>query len=233
MDQDQGPIGGLKAPPPATIRLYHASIIFDTIGLLLTLIVSVRLTLLMMIYVLVSKAYSWHGIRLKKMAVTGWAVVILFQGAYTFMLVNMCCQGNFSTDWFTLKNELCMAIASLLIGGFYPLTQIYQHEEDSERGDYTISYRLGIIGTFLFTGLLFLLASGIAFYYFPHFYSLGQFILFNICLMPVTVYFLYWFAATLRDRSKADFSHAMRMTLISSCSMIICFSVIFFKNHPI
>ena len=85
MDKDKGSIGGLKVPPPVTVKLYYASIIFDTVGLLLCLFVNIRLVPLMLLYVLVSKAYSWKGIRLKKYAILSWLVVTLFQGGYTFL----------------------------------------------------------------------------------------------------------------------------------------------------
>src|SRR5205085_6047166 len=97
------------------------------------------MVILMLVYIGVSKAYSWKKIRLKKYGVTGWLVVMLFQGGYTFLLVNMASENRFGISWFDYKHIECMLIASLLIGGFYPLTQIYQHEEDSQRGDFTIS----------------------------------------------------------------------------------------------
>ncbi|MDB5281108.1 MAG: hypothetical protein JWO06_183, partial [Bacteroidota bacterium] len=202
-------------------------------GLLLCFIINIWLPLLMLLYVLVSKAYSWKKIRLKKYAVLSWLVVIIFQGAYTFLMVNMCCENRFNPDWFDPKNIQCMMLASLLIGGFYPLTQIYQHEEDSARGDHTISYKLGVLGTFIFSASLFIIGTALAFYYFINFYSLQHFLLFNICLLPVTAYFLYWFAITLRNRAFADFKHSMRMTIVSSLCMIVCFTVIYFLNHPL
>jgi 1,4-dihydroxy-2-naphthoate octaprenyltransferase len=231
MDNDTGSIGGLKNPPPATVKLYYASIIMDTIGLILCLFVNLWLIPIMLVYVAVSKAYSWRRIRIKKYAVLSWLVVVLFQGGFTFMLVNMCAENEFNILWFSHKNIECMIIASLLIGGFYPLTQIYQHEEDSSRGDFTISYKLGIAGTFVFSAAMFLMASSLCFNYFSLYYSIGQFWIFSICLFPVTAYFLYWFVVTISDRSMADFGHSMRMTIVSSLCMIICFGVIFFTNH--
>ncbi len=231
MDNDKGSIGGLKNPPPATIKLYYASIIFDTIGLLLCFLVNARLMVLMALCVVVSKAYSWRGIRLKKYGLLSWFVVVLFQGAYTYMLVNMCCENQFNAAWFSEKNIIGMLIATLLIGGFYPLTQVYQHEEDSARGDFTISYKLGVIGTFMFTAALFVMGNGLAFYYFTTFYNTNQFIIFNTCLLPVTAYFIYWIIVTLKDRLKANYDHSTRMTVISSLSMIVCFVLIFFLNH--
>jgi 1,4-dihydroxy-2-naphthoate octaprenyltransferase len=39
-------------------------------------------------------------------------------------------------------------LSALFFAGSYPLTQIYQHEEDARRGDLTLSRVLGVAGTF-------------------------------------------------------------------------------------
>src|ERR1043165_2427672 len=147
MDNDTGSIGGLKNPPPVTRKLYYASIIFDITGLLLSWLTGWQNLLLMLGYVGFSKGYSWHGIRFKKYTYLGWLSVAFFQGGYTFMLSNMGAENLFDTSWFTYKNLECMLIASILIGGSYPLTQIYQHKQDRENGDKTISLALGVKGT--------------------------------------------------------------------------------------
>ena len=54
-----------------------------------------------------------------------------------------------------------MIAASLLIGGFYPLTQIYQHDADRKDGVLSISARLGYRGTFIFCAVVYSLAIGI------------------------------------------------------------------------
>jgi len=231
MDKDTGSIGGLKEPPPVTPRLYYASIIFDIAGLLLCIMAGWRNMLVMAGYIGFSKAYSWYGIRLKKYTYLGWLSVMFFQGGYTFMLANMAAQNEVSASWFISKNLLCMLIASLIIGGSYPLTQIYQHEEDSSRGDYTISYRLGIMGTFLFTAILFSAGALVAYYYFTTYYTLAHFLVFLACLSPVIIYFTYWVLKTMRNKAFADYTHAMFMNKISSICMVICFVIIYFMNH--
>ena len=230
MDKDTGSIGGLRNPPPVTPRLYYASIVMDVAGLLICWLSGWENVLLMSGYVAFSKAYSWHGIRLKKYPYLGWLMVAFFQGGYTFLLANMAAGDVFGAVWFTEKNLLCMAIATLLIGAYYPLTQIYQHEEDSSRGDFTISYKLGVYGTFIFAAALFMAGFAIAFHYFTHFYTMQQFLLFAGCIMPVMAYFVYWFVKALRDKKSADYSHAMMMTFISSVCMVLCFSVILIFN---
>ena len=231
MDKDTGSIGGLKNPPPATRKLYYASIIVDCAGLLLCALSGWRNMLIMAGYIGFSKAYSWDGIRMKKRTYSGWASVIFFQGGYTFMLANMAATGA-SIAWFTSRNIECMLFASLIIGGSYPLTQIYQHEEDSLRGDYTISYRLGITGTFIFTSVLFSLGAIVALHYFTTYYSLTQFFIFLCCTIPIIIYFANWFSKTMHDKSFADYAHAMLMNKISSTCMIICFIIILILNHP-
>jgi len=231
MDKDTGSIGGLKNPPPVTRKLYYASIVCDVAGLGLCALTGWRNMLLLAVYVAFSKAYSWHGIRIKKYTYAAWLVIAFFQGGYTFMLANMVAERNVHLQWFTTKHIICMVVASLLIGGSYPLTQIYQHKEDSSRGDYTISYRLGIAGTFIFTLIMFSVSAGILFYYFNTYYNLNRFFIFAACLAPVMIWFLYWFLKSVRDHQYADFAHTMLMNKISAVCMVVCFSIILFINH--
>ncbi len=231
MDKDTGSIGGLKNPPPVTRKLYYASIICDVAGLVLCAFAGWQNMLLVVLYVAFSKAYSWHGIRLKKRPVISWLVIAFFQGGYTFMLAKMVAEDDTHLSWFTTQNILAMAIASLLIGGSYPLTQIYQHKEDGERGDHTISYRLGIAGTFVFTLVMFLAAAGMLLYYFDTYGQLRDFFIFSACLAPVMAYFLYWFFITVRNKQNADYVHMMMMNKISALCMVVCFTIIFMGNH--
>lgn len=231
MDKDTGSIGGLKNPPAVTRKLYYASIVCDVCGVALSAFAGWRTMLLLSLYVAFSKAYSWHGIRLKKRPYVSWLVIAFFQGGFTFMLANMVAENNAGIGWFTSGKIICMVVASLLIGGSYPLTQIYQHKEDSSRGDYTISYRLGIRGTFIFTLVMFVVSAGILFYYFSAYSRVTHFFIFTVCLTPVMIYYLYWFYIAMRDKSNADYTHTMLMNKISAICMVVCFSIIFVLNH--
>ncbi len=230
MDKDTGSIGGLENPPPVTKRLYYASIIFDVAGLLICACAGWGNVLVMAGYIAFSKAYSWYGIRLKKYTYLGWASVMFFQGGYTYLLGNMAAEHQVALSWFSPKNLECMLFASLIIGGSYPLTQIYQHDEDSQRGDYTISYKLGITGTFVFTSVLFSAGALVALHYFLTWYSLSQFFIFTTCLAPVILYFATWFWKTSKNKTIADYQHAMWMNQISSVCMVICFGIILYLN---
>jgi len=231
MDKDEGSIGGLEKPPPVTRKLYYASIIIDTLGLLICLFAGWKLTLVMAGYILFSKAYSWYGIRLKKYTYLSWFTVAFFQGGYTFLLANMAAEDSVTIQWFTAKNLTCMLIATLFIGASYPFTQIYQHEEDSARGDITISYKVGIIGTFILSGTLFFFAVLIAWYYFSQFYTFNHFFIFILCMLPILAYYFYWLKKTLADRQYADYKHTMLMNKVSSIFMTLCFAILLFINY--
>lgn len=230
MDEDTGSIGGLKNPPPVTQKLYYASILVDTAGIIICMPAGWQLTLVLAGYIAFSKAYSWHGIRVKKYAWPGWIAVMFFQGGYTFMLGHMAATNIIGTEWFTAKNIECMIISSLFIGGYYPLTQIYQHEEDSSRGDFTISYVLGIKGSFIFSAIMFAVAAIVCYHYFTTYYDIYAYLIFLVCQIPTTSYFIYWMVKCFKNCNYADYQHTMKMTFISSTCMLICFSTLIYVN---
>lgn len=231
MDKDTGSIGTLKNPPPVTRGIYNASILLDVTGLILSLLIDFRMTFLMMIYIIVSKGYSWTGLRLKKYPLTGWLVVTVFQGAYTFLLVSMAVENNFTPSWFITQKIEGMLLSTMLIGAYYPLTQIYQHVEDRGRGDITISFKLGVKGTFIFSAGIFLFSFLIALHYFTSYYNLNQFYIFGICIMPAIIFFGYWFLKSLQNISAANYSNTMKMTFISSTCLITGFIILLYENH--
>ena len=154
MDRDTSPIGGIKNPLQPTRQLFFVTIWMDVIAVALSFFITWFFAIGIFLYILASRAYSYRGIRLKKFPVTGYLTVIIFQGAVTFFLVF---HGSSSNH--TIHVPVISVIASsLLIGGFYPLTQIYQHEEDLKDGVKTISYKLGYTGTFIFTGIVYAFA---------------------------------------------------------------------------
>jgi 1,4-dihydroxy-2-naphthoate octaprenyltransferase len=49
-------------------------------------------------------------------------------------------------------------------------------------------------------------------------------------LLPVIAYFIYWFIKTTGNESYADYDHAMRMTRLSACCMVLCYSILLWLN---
>lgn len=222
-DKDEKSIGGLKNPPKVSKELYYWALVLDAVALGLGLIISWQFSLMLLIYGLVSKAYSHPMIRLKSKPVLGWLATGIFQGYFTFLTVILGLQSYSFADLLDLQWQVPAVLSSLLLMGSYPMTQVYQHEEDAQRGDKTISLRLGILGTFYFTGVFFFFSNlGLSFYFYTWF-GLTTAMLFQLSLTPVIGYFLYWFLKVRKDQKKADFEHTMQLNLVSSVMLNVFF----------
>ncbi len=227
MDRDTTPVGGLKNPMQPTELLFYATILMDTLALLISLMISPLFAFGIFFYVLASRAYSYRKIRLKKYPITGYLTVVLFQGVVTFFLVF---HGS-SVNTFLQVPALAMIASGLLIGGFYPLTQIYQHKEDREDGVTTLSYMLGYKGTFIFTGIIYAFAFVSLGWYFYSESAFFKFIIIQIFMLPVIVYFFAWFRKVLKNTGEANFKNTMRMNILASvCSNLGFISLLIIKT---
>jgi hypothetical protein len=228
-DRDEGPIGGLENPPPVNKQLFYAAWLLDLIAyvwawLSLGWIFGVGL----IIYSFISKAYSHPRIRLKKYPIAGWLVVGLFQGAFVYLMVVQCLE-DISLSVLLQPQYLLPAIwSSFNLWGFYPMTQIYQHDEDARRGDLTLSRLLGIKGTFMFTGAIFGLATVGFWYYFRDsvILSLPIFVVYLLVMAPSLIFFNVWFWKVLKDETQANFRHTMMLNLLGSLCLNIFFVIL-------
>jgi 1,4-dihydroxy-2-naphthoate octaprenyltransferase len=219
MDRDETPIGGVKSPLQPTRQLFYTSVIMDAAAIILSFFISYWFTFCIVAYIAASRAYSYRGIRLKKYPVAGYLTVILFQGAVTFFMVY---HGSSINKTLSVPPAGMLA-ASLLIGGFYPLTQVYQHEADKRDGVVTISALLGYRGTFIFTAVIYTLAMSILAGWF---FSNGEQIKFMVLatmMLPILVYFFKWAGLVWKDSSTANFTYTMRMNLLASICTNLAF----------
>ena len=212
MDRDTASIGGIKNPLQPTKQLFYVTIIMDLLAIALSFLVTPIFVIGTLSYILASRAYSYRKIRLKKYPVIGYLTVIIFQGAITFFLVFHGSASNHTTN----APIIAIIAASLLIGGFYPLTQIYQHTDDLKDGVQTISYKLGYKGTFIFTIVIYTLAFSMLGLQFVLNLELNRFLLLQIFMLPVLVYFFIWFNKVLKNTKEANFKNTMRMNLLAS-----------------
>ncbi len=215
MDRDTESIGGIEKPPPTSRQLFLLTIALDSAAILLSVLIHPLFPFLMMVYIGASKAYSYRGVRLKKFPVISFLIVIIFQGAFTFALVFF---GSNADPTFLIPWQ-GMVISALLIGGFYPLTQIYQHKQDLDDGVRTLSYKLGYTGTFVFCAVMY----GLAWVFMAQFFiQKGQSIkllILSIFFVPVIVYFIQWFLRVKKEEAAANFKNTMRMNWLAAiCS---------------
>lgn len=215
-DKDEGSIGGLKNPPKTTKELYNVALVLDIIALVISFFISWEFAIMVFLYGMVSKAYSHPSVRLKKLPIMGWLAAGIFQGYFTFLMCYIAINDVNLLGTLTWDIQFPGILSTLLLLGSYPMTQIYQHEEDAKRGDITISQKLGILGTFHFTSVAFLVSSAGFFYYFSQTFSFHKAILFGVFMAPVLLYFGCWYLKVRSNKDNANFDSTMRLNLISS-----------------
>jgi 1,4-dihydroxy-2-naphthoate octaprenyltransferase len=137
-DRDQGDIGYLSNPPPVPRRLWLFGLILIALGALGAALLPIQYLLAYLLCTAMSIAYSWPPIRIKAHAgadvlnnALGYGALTLYGGwaalgrAFDPMI------------WTALAGFFCLAAAA------YPLTQVYQYDEDVQRGDRTLVIALG------------------------------------------------------------------------------------------
>jgi len=230
-DRDETSIGGLKHPPKVTRNLFYVSLLLDVMGVLLALIVSVYFSLFVLVFISMSRAYSYRNIRLKKYPIIGFLTVFFFQGGFIYLMASSAITSFSINTFFTANNLICMIIASLFIGSIYPLTQIYQHEADKNDGVISISYKLGYMGTFVFSAVLFSLAAICMFYYFELKHQQIALVLFLFIMLPVIAELSVWFNKVRKDTQNANFENTMKMNLLTSTCMNLYFMLLIINHY--
>jgi len=226
-DRDVGPIGGLAVPPPVHKSLLYVALFLDLLAIVWAYSITPEFALLAFIYGLGSKLYSWDRTRFKRLPIFGWIWTGLGQGTFTFLSMAAVLSGHgfFSLDALTYRVSF---LVTAFILGIYPLTQVYQHEEDASRGDLTISRLVGVRGTFILSGIcLFIAMAGIFFWLFS---AEGFFwaSIFVAVQLPSMIYFVFWAVGVFRDERRATHKSAMSMNIIASTlisSFFICFLI--------
>ena len=230
-DRDETSIGGLKHPPKVSKNLYYATLFLDILGVLSSLFVSLYFALFVLVFILMSRAYSYRNLRLKKYAVIGFLTVFIFQGGFVYLMASSAITIFSAGHFFSLNNIICMSVASFFIGSIYPLTQIYQHEADKKDGVISISYKLGYTGTFLFSAILFSIATIFLFYYFDLKHQEVALVLFVLIMLPVIMKLMIWFNKVRKDTMNANFENTMTMNVLTSTCMNIYFIVLILNNY--
>jgi 1,4-dihydroxy-2-naphthoate polyprenyltransferase len=227
MDKDTDSIGGIKNPLMPTKELFYVTLVMDIIALIASGFISIYCAICVAGFIAASRAYSYRGIRLKKYPVIGFIVTSIFQGAVVYFLVYL----GASTDKVLSFPYLPMLASSFLIGSFYPLTQIYQHEADKKDGVKTLSMLLGYNGTFIFTGLSFFMAMNTLTIYFGYNLDFINIITITIFTLPVLFYFFWWMMKVRKDKAEANFKNTMRMNVIASiCTNAAFISVLLIEK---
>ncbi len=143
-DRDQGDIGYLRAPPAPPRHLLAFSLGLLAAGQVLALTLPRGFALVYAACFAMSLAYSMPPLRFKAVAGVDWVINMWGFGTLTPF-----------AGWAATGRPLDLVHALVLVGfcplfaALYPLTQIYQFEEDARRGDRTLALILGMRSSLL------------------------------------------------------------------------------------
>lgn len=225
MDRDETPIGGLAHPLQPTKQLFYVSVGMDMVAIAVSFFINPFFALGILLYIAASRAYSYRKIRLKQYPVIGFITVFIFQGALIYFITNYSVGGQ-SLPSISLSSAIT---ASLLIGALYPLTQVYQHEADKKDGVTTLSYLLGIKGTFVFSMGLFLTATFLLYLRFQN--QMNFFYLFLFITFPVVLFFMFWMYKVWRDEGEANFKNSLLMNIVATLCTTLFFFTLIILSH--
>jgi len=158
-DRDEGPVGGLRVPPRVTGALLPFSLAVQALGLVLAFDVGAAFVAVYVLVMLLSVLYSHPRFRLKARPVGALVVVALGQGSVGF-LAGWLAGDEPPHALLAAEPLLGLGVATLSTVGLYPLTQLYQLEEDAARGDKTFAVAFGADASFRFAFVCTLLAAG-------------------------------------------------------------------------
>jgi 4-hydroxybenzoate polyprenyltransferase len=138
-DRDEGDIGYLRSPPPAPRHLAIFALLLMAAGQALSLLLPRSYTLAYATCFALSVVYSMPPFRFKAMAGVDWLINMWGFGTITPYA------GYVATGRAPgLVHGLVLLAFCPLFAALYPLTQLYQFEEDRRRGDRTFALLLGM-----------------------------------------------------------------------------------------
>ena len=138
-DKDEGDIAYLREPPPPPRHLASFSLGLMFLGLVLASLLPRQFQAAYAVCLVLSVLYSVPPVRLKAVPGADWLINMLGFGTLTPF-----------AGWAATGLPLQTAPGLVLLGfcplfaALYPLTQIYQFEEDRRRGDRTLALTLGV-----------------------------------------------------------------------------------------
>lgn len=227
-DKDEGSIGGIKNPPPVTKELLITAWVLDAMAIVIALLTGLNwfFVVYLLVYGGISKAYSHPAIRLKQYPVLSLLTVSIFQGFFTYLAVYQTISPVAITSLLSREVLLPAVITTTNLLAVYPITQIYQHDEDAKHGDLTFSRLVGIQGTFLNAAIFFSLSFAGFVVHFLAKSQPNQLFLLGVCMTPVLFFFLMWWYKSRQSPALANFSNTMYMNIIASLSLNIFFGLL-------
>ena len=230
-DRDEGPIGGLWNAPKLPPHLFAFAWTVQLVGFCAMLFFSARVAAIYAAIALLALGYSHPKTRWKGRPWKSVLVVALGQGALDFGAGVLATRGDF------MSSELSQPLLFGLLGAtfsavaFYPLTQLYQTEDDARRGDFTTAHWLrqhgGRRAIFLFCGALFSLALV---FHAVALLQIGEAFLARVLAAGAAALLGYlWFWSRETFDARRDFLRVHRLLRVSSLGFAALLALLFFR----
>lgn len=219
-DKDEGPVGGLEKPPPPPPHLFGFSIVWQLIGFALAVALNPIFAAIYVVIFFLSAAYSYPRIRLKARPFASALTVALGQGVLPFLAAWSLPRGEI-TSAFSLVGLLGMALVTAITVGLYPLTAIYQLEEDAQRGDLTLARWLGPARSFYFAETLIIIGGLAGLWLAQQRFSLIETVGLVIAIASILVYLVRWARSFQVDDIRGNFKRIMSLYTVSTLGFIV------------
>ncbi len=156
-DKDEGPIGGLKSPPKMNRWMWPVSRGIQYIGLAWAVTVGWNYATIYAISMLFFWLYSTPLARWKGKPILSLFAIGVSTGTNSFLL-GFLAAGGYPITFF--KDAIAVGVALILLS-LYPVSQVFQTDEDIQRGDQTFAVIFGLKGVKWFFSTLFPIGSAL------------------------------------------------------------------------
>ncbi|NGP89973.1 UbiA family prenyltransferase [Aliifodinibius halophilus] len=223
-DKDEGPIGGLANPPKMERWMWGASIALQLAGLFLAIPAGGIFIAVYGISMLFFWLYSTPLARWKSRPIKSLIAIGISTG-FNSVLLGYLAAGNGELAPFVLIAALGV---TLMLLSLYPISQIYQQEEDRNRGDQTFAIQYGRSGVLhffegaFFSGLL--LVTGV-------FYGIYLNLAISFGIIGVCIGLWVRFRIKKLSAKKDDYKRVMQLKYSTSIGFVIFLLCILLLKH--
>lgn len=212
-DKDEGPIGGLKNPPKMTTWMHRVSLVLMYSGWLWAYTINIPFFMIYGFSLLLFWLYSTPHARWKGAPHLSMIAIAVSTGMNSTLLGYLAADGAFS--WVILFASIG---TSFVLLSLYPVSQIYQREEDQRRGDLTFFGQYGLSGVKRFFNISYPLGL-----------SVLSVSLMSISLMPGLLLFITGLGAYLYllitvnelEGLENEYRNVMKIKFIASLSFVL------------
>lgn len=159
-DKDEGPIGGLKNPPPMSKWMWVISMLMQYLGLFWAYTYSWKFAAVYGVSMLFFWLYSSPITRWKGHPLLSIIAIGISTGTNSFIMGILAAGGD--PDF--AEGMTALGVACLILS-LYPVSQVFQTEQDRLRGDRTFAIEYGLKGVRVFFMCMFLTGAMVISYF--------------------------------------------------------------------